>query len=112
MNRKPMKWIKTEVRKVVADEEVRSAVKQAVVGLALGLIAEKVASLKDAKKSNGLLGLALMVGFNLLLPNRYRMVKAVGTFVIGTIAMRWKKGKEKRRFGKQDAVLMSTPVVS
>jgi len=39
-------------------------------------------------------------------------VKAVGTFVIGTIAMRWKKGKEKRRFGKQDAVLMSTPVVS
>jgi hypothetical protein len=104
MRRKPIKWIKTEVRKVVADEQVRSAVKQAVVGLLLGLIAEKVASLKNAKKSSGLLGLALNIGFNLVLPNRYKLVKTVGAMVVGTIIMRVKRAKEKKQLAQMATV--------
>jgi hypothetical protein len=100
MKRKPIKWIKTKIQKVVADEEVRSAVKQAVVGLLVGLIAEKVASLKTGKKSSGLLVLALTVGLNLVLPNRYKLIKTVGTMVVGTIVMRVKMAKEKKRFAQ------------
>jgi len=112
MSRKPIKWIKTEVKRIAADEQVRAAVKQAVVGLLLGLAAEKLTSLKTGKKASGLLGLALTVGLNLVLPNRYRLVKTVGAMVVGTIIMRWKRGKEKRRFEKQDSGLYPTPVTS
>jgi len=100
MSLKPFKRMKTEVQKVVTDPQVRSAVKQAIAGLILGVIAEKVAALKTGKKANGMLGLALNIGFNLILPNRYKLLKTVGAMVVGAIVMRVKMAKEKKRFAQ------------
>jgi hypothetical protein len=104
--------VKNAVQHIAGDQEVRSAVKKAVIGLILGVATEKLLALKPGNKSKGLVGIAVNVGFNLLFSGRYKLVKSVGALVVGAIVLNVRKRKERKRLAVQEAALLPAPGVS
>ncbi len=99
-NLKPSRWLKTAIKDVAADQQVRSVFKKAVIGLFMGMVTDKIISLKPGKKTNGLLGMALNVGINLLLANRYAVLKSAGALVVTAVVTKMKKRREKKQLEK------------
>jgi|WetSurMetagenome_2_1015567.scaffolds.fasta_scaffold137824_2 hypothetical protein len=105
-NLKAPNLMKNAIQQVATDPEVRSVFKKAVFGLLMGIVADKIVSLKPGKKSNGLLGMALNVGINLLFANRYAVLKSTGALVVTAVVAKLKKRKERKRLAKNEVVLI------
>lgn len=83
---KPANIVKSAVQDVAQNDQVRSVFKKAMIGVAIGLVAKMVLSKKKKKKPGNLMRTALSIGINMLISNRYRLLKSAGAMALSALA--------------------------
>ena len=83
---KPANIVKSAVQDVAGNDQVRSIFKKAVLGIAVGLVAKVVLSRKKKRKPVNLVRTALGIGINMLISNRYTLLKSAGAMALSAIA--------------------------
>ena len=80
--------VKSSVHVVAHNEQVISVIKKALIGIAVGLVAKMVLSKKKKKKRKpgSLMRAALSIGINMLISNRYRLLKSAGAMALSALA--------------------------
>ena len=93
---KPANLVKSAVQDVATTAHVRSIFKKAMIGLVVGIIAKGILSKKKNKKPFNLMQMAIKLGINLLISNRYRLLKSAGTMAVSAIASNIIKKRRKK----------------
>lgn len=84
---KPSNIVKSAMQDVAGNDQVRSIFKKAVIGIAIGLVAKVVLSRnKKNRKPANLMRTALSIGINMLISNRYTLLKSAGAMAISALA--------------------------
>jgi|GEM_PF-3980362 len=105
---KPSNLMKSAIKDVTTNQEVRSVFKKAVIGMIMGVVTDKIVSSKPAGKASGLIGMAVNVGINLLLANRYTLLKSAGALAVTAIVTRLRKRKERKQLARNEALLIDS----
>lgn len=108
---KPSNLVKTAMKDVAGDQQVRSVFRKAVIGMIMGVVTDKIVSPKTGRKSNGLVGMAINVGINLLVANRYTVLKSAGALVVTAVVAKLRKRRERKQLAKQEALLIESAQV-
>src|SRR5512144_2796798 len=94
---KPSNLVKTAMKDVAGDQQVRSVFRKAVIGMIMGVVTDKIVSPKTGRKSNSLVGMAINVGINLLFANRYTVLKSAGALVVTAVVAKLRKRRERKQ---------------
>lgn len=94
---KPANLVKSVVQDVATNDHVRSLFKKAMFGLIVGLIAKRVMTRKKNKTPMNLMGTLMKLGINLLVSNRYQLLKSVGAMAVSALASNIINRKRKKK---------------
>ena len=100
---KPANIVKSAMQDVAHNDQVRSVFKKAMIGIAVGLVAKMVLSKKKKKKPVNLMRAALSIGINMLISNRYRLLKSAGAMALSALATNIMNRRQNHQPVEEDA---------
>ena len=100
---KPANIVKSAMQDVAHNDQVRSVFKKAMIGIAVGLVAKMVLSKKKKKKPVNLMRAALSIGINMLISNRYRLLKSAGAMALSALATNFMNRRQNHQPVEEDA---------